>query len=70
MNQPVCKRVGLEASDGNESGPGAMRLNGGRSERARSGRRSVRENIRDVDGVMVWVLLLTLHHVIWIRGLF
>lgn len=51
VNQPVRKRMGLEASDGNESGLGAVCLNGERLGRARLGRRSVGENVRDVDEV-------------------
>lgn len=74
VNQPVHKKtqkkMGLEASDRNDSGPGMVRLNGERLERAHLGRRSVRENVRDVDEVMLWVLLLTLHYIIWIRGFF
>lgn len=53
VGERIQKKMGLEVTDGNESGPGA-------SERAGIGKgRSGRENIRDVGGVMVWVLLPT-----------
>lgn len=72
MNQPVCiriqKKIGLEASGGNESGSVPVRLNRERLERDRFGRRSERGNIGDGDEVMVRVLLLTLPCLIWVRG--